>query len=95
MSVRVKDKKHRVKSILEELLGREHEEASILDLMEAFEDIIRYELEDTCKELEVVVNRRFTVGDSGFVVEVKCDGKRYEVEVALRIVGEVADVREK
>ena len=79
---------------LEELLGREHEEASIQELTEAYEEIIKYELEDMCKE-QLEVNRRFTVGDSEFVIEVKCDGKIFEVVVELKIIGVVSDVREK
>jgi inosine/xanthosine triphosphate pyrophosphatase family protein len=91
-----KTKINQVKSILEELIGRTtlEEYSSIEEAMEAFEDIVQQELEDVCSELRVQADRRFTIGDSVFVVEVECDGKRFEVKVALWIVGEVANVRE-
>jgi hypothetical protein len=83
-------------SILEELVGRTtlEEFSSIEDAMEGFEDILQYELEDVCRELRVQANRSFTIGDGAFLVEVDCDGRRFEVVVGLRIVGEITDVRE-
>jgi hypothetical protein len=87
---------NQVKSILEELIGRTtlEEFSSIEEAMEGLEDILRYELEDVCRELDVRANRSFTVGDGAFLVEVSCNGRRFEVVVGLRIVGEIADVRE-
>jgi hypothetical protein len=90
--------KTQIKSdFLEELLvGKSPlvEFTSVEEAMESFEDLIRYELEDVCRELRVQADRSFTIDDEAFLVEVTCNGKRFVVVVGLRIVGEIIDVRE-
>jgi predicted HAD superfamily phosphohydrolase len=80
--------------LVEILVGKAHNFASIQDVMEGFENLIRNELEEICSELEVVADRRFTIGDEAIVVEVTCDGKRFEAEITLAISAEITDVRE-